>query len=66
MYIIASKTFEDNNIKILIHDDYCRNANAADISNILSQIGILVSNSYCHSGKSVIEQPECIGRTAET
>lgn len=66
MYIIASKIFEDNNIKILIHDDYCRNANATDISNILSQIGVLVSNSYCHSGKSVIEQTECIGRKAET
>ena len=65
VYVITSRIIAGNDMKILIHDDYCHNINAEDISNILSQIGILVSNSYRHSGQSVVEQTECTGQKVE-
>lgn len=64
--MIASRIIKSEDMKILIHDDYCHNVNSADISSILSQIEILVSNSYRHSGQSVIEQKGCIGQKVET
>lgn len=64
--MITSRIIQDNNVKILIHDDYCSNANKVDISNILAQIGALISNLYRHSGQSSVEQSECTMQKAET
>ncbi len=64
--MITSRIVKNDNIKILIHDDYCRNVNTVDISNILSQIGALVSNSYRHSGQFVMDQSRCTIQKAET
>lgn len=36
------------------------------ISNILAQIGALISNLYRHSGQSSVEQSECTMQKAET
>lgn len=64
--MITSRIIQDNNVKILIHDDYCSNVNKVDISNILAQIGALISNSYRHSGQSSVEQTGCTMQKAET
>lgn len=64
--MITSRIIQNDNVKILIHDDYCRNVNTVDISNILTQIGVLVSNSYRHSGQSAMEQSGCTMQKTET
>lgn len=50
--MLISKTLEGSNITILIHDDYCCNVKTGDISKILEQIEVLISNSYCHAKPS--------------
>lgn len=64
--MITSRIIQNDNVKILIHDDYCSNVNKVDISNILAQIGALVSNSYRYSGQSSIEQSEGTMQKTET
>lgn len=43
------RTIENSDEIIHIHDDYCCNIKTKDISQILVQIGVLVSNSYCYA-----------------
>lgn len=64
--MITSRIIQNDNVKILIHDDYCSNVNKVDISDILAQIGALISNSYCHSGQTAMEQSGYTMQKAET
>ncbi len=47
--MIQTENCERENIKIVIHDVYCRNVENTHIANTLSQIGILVSSAYAHN-----------------
>lgn len=42
---------------ICIHDDYCTDIEAAEISQILLKIGELISNSYCSTKTEELSEP---------
>lgn len=49
------KIYKNSDETIHIHDDYCCNVKTVDISRSLSQIGVLISNSYCYTKPSTID-----------
>lgn len=53
--MVFSEIYEETNATIHIHNDYCCNVKASDISHILSQIGVLISNSYHHAEPAVAD-----------
>lgn len=46
--MIASALHEEG-VVVCIHDDYCNHVETAEISQILLEIGALVSSSYCNA-----------------
>lgn len=46
--MVALKIHKDDDVTILIHDDYCSEIKDYDISQILSRISEIISNSYSH------------------